>query len=171
MSRFAARTQIGEGFVGEGPHAAHVNTVLGRKGGPVETAWVTAMATPRAGHVPFVAVLQPNLAVKPLTLFVNKAPLTDDDHSRLTWGAGQAGVAVGVTESVAAGVVPEEEADDLLVVAAVWINPAARDEEVIFANNRAATRAALEAGTRAAPTVADVLARVADPSNPYFRVS
>jgi len=171
VSRFAARTQIGEGFVGEGPHAAHVNTVLGRKGGPVETAWVTAMSTPRAGHVPFVAVLQPNLAVKPLTLFVNKAPLTDDDHSRLTWGAGQAGVAVGVTESVAAGVVPEEEADDLLVVAAVWINPAARDEEAIFANNRAATRAALEAGTRAAPTVADVLARVADPSNPYFRVS
>ena len=129
------------------------------------------MATPRAGHVPFVAVLRPNLAVKPLTLFVNKAPLKDDDHSRLTWGAGQAGVAVGVTESVAAGVVPEQEADDLLVVAAVWINPAARDEEAIFANNRAATRAALEAGTRAAPTVAAVLARVADPSNHYFRVS
>ena len=36
---FAARTLIGEGFAGSGPDAAHLNTVLGRKGGPVETAW------------------------------------------------------------------------------------------------------------------------------------
>ena len=29
-------TQLGEAFVGSGPEAAHVNTVLGEKGGPVE---------------------------------------------------------------------------------------------------------------------------------------
>jgi 5,6,7,8-tetrahydromethanopterin hydro-lyase len=171
VSGFAESTQFGEGFVGDGPHAAHVNTVLGRKGGPVETAWVTALATPRAGHIAFVAVLRPNLAVKPLTLFVNKAPLEGDDHSRLTWGAGQAGVALGVAESVAAGAIPRSDADDLLLVAAVWINPEARDEEAIFANNRDATRAALEAGARGTPTVADMLDAVTSPANPYFRVS
>ena len=28
-------SQIGEAFVGSGPEAAHLNTVLGAKGGPV----------------------------------------------------------------------------------------------------------------------------------------
>ena len=78
--------QVGEGFAGSGPDAAHVNTVLGPKDGPVGTAWATALATPRTGHVPFVVVLRPNLAVKPMTLFVNKAAVSpaDDRHARLT---------------------------------------------------------------------------------------
>ena len=51
---FAQDTLIGEAFVGEGPNAAHLNVVVGRKGGPVETAWATSLATPRQGHVPFL---------------------------------------------------------------------------------------------------------------------
>src|SRR5215204_1182958 len=57
-SRFAQSTLIGEAFVGEGPNAAHLNVVIGRKGGPVETAWATSLATPRAGHVPFLLTLR-----------------------------------------------------------------------------------------------------------------
>jgi 5,6,7,8-tetrahydromethanopterin hydro-lyase len=37
--------QIGEAFVGSGSNAAHVNTVLGRRDGPVALAWATALAT------------------------------------------------------------------------------------------------------------------------------
>ena len=47
-------TQIGEAFVGEGADAAHLNTVLGERGGPVEVAWATALATPRLGHAAFL---------------------------------------------------------------------------------------------------------------------
>ena len=65
--------------------------MLGRKGGPVETAWATALATPRQGHVPFVVVVRPNYPVKPSTLFVNKADVRGDRHAALTWGAAQAG--------------------------------------------------------------------------------
>ena len=35
--------QIGEGFAGEGPNAAHINTVLGSKDGAVGSAWATAL--------------------------------------------------------------------------------------------------------------------------------
>jgi hypothetical protein len=94
------QTQVGEGFVGSGPNAAHLNTALGSKGGPIETAWATALATPRAGHIPFVVVLRPNLPVKPLTLFVNKADIRGEQHETLTWGAAQAGVASGVAAAV-----------------------------------------------------------------------
>ena len=95
QARGMSEVQIGESFIGDGVDAAHVNTVLGERGGPVGTAWATALATPRAGHVPFVAVVQPGLAVQPMTLFVNKAPIEPGRHADLTWGAAQAGVAAG----------------------------------------------------------------------------
>ena len=128
-----------------------MNTVLGRKGGPVETAWATALATPRQGHVPFVAVVRPNYPVKPLTLFVNKADLRGDRHAALTWGAAQAGVARGVLDAVADGVLPADEVDDLLLIAAVWVDWAAADEEAVYAANAEATRAALAASAEGRP--------------------
>lgn len=166
---FAAVTQIGEAFVGTGAEAAHVNTVLGRYGSPVETAWVTALATPRVGHAPFVTVLAPNLPVKPLTLFVNKADIRSEEQGRLVWGAAQAGVAGGVADAVAGGVIPEAEADSLLIVAAVWVAWAATDSDAVYANNRQATQAALAAGVGGRPKLADVLAARDQPENAYYR--
>ena len=162
------RTQIGESFVGEGGDAAHLNTVLGWRGGPVEVAWTTALATPRPGHVPFVVVLRPNLPVQPPTLFVNKAPLAGERHEILTWGAAQAGVAGGVADALETDVVHANDVSALLLVAAVWVSPAATNEAAVYANNRTATLDALRAGAAGGPAAADVVAARACPSNPYF---
>jgi len=75
--------QIGEGFVGSGPNAAHTNTVLGTRSGPVGVAWASALATQSTGHVPFMVVAQPGIAVTPPTLFVNKAAVESDQHGLL----------------------------------------------------------------------------------------
>jgi len=166
---FGEPTLIGEGFVGSGPNAAHLNVVLGRKGGPVETAWVTALATPRLGHAPFVAILQPNVPVKPLTLFVNKADIRGDGHAHLTWGAAQAGVARGVAGAVADGLVPREEVDELLLMAAVWVDWAADNAEAVYRNNSEATRAALEAAAAGRPSIDEILAALETPFNAFFR--
>jgi 5,6,7,8-tetrahydromethanopterin hydro-lyase len=162
-------TELGESFVGEGDEAAHVNTVLGAVGGPVETAWMTALATPRAGHVAFVATVTPGTAVRPFTLFVNKAAIEGERHATLTWGAAHAGVASGVMAAVAEGTVPEGEATALLVIAAVWVSPQAADERAVFENNREATLAALRAGRAGLPTVAEALAARDAPHNAYYR--
>ncbi len=138
-------TQFGESFVGEGVDAAHVNTVLGAVGGPIETAWVTALATPRAGFAAFVAVVEPGIAVRPFTLFVNKAAIDGERHGALTWGAAQAGVAGGVLDAVAEGIIEPSSAADALLIAAVWVNPDADDEDAVYRNNRAATLGALRA--------------------------
>src|SRR5262252_7058436 len=159
---------IGESYIGEGAEAAHVNTVFGERSGPVGVAWASALASPSAGHAPFVAVVIPGLPVKPMTLFVNKAAIAGDEHGILTWGAAQAGVAGGVADAVAEGVISEADADDLLLIAAVWVNPAARDAAKVYANNRAATTAALRAGAAGAPPVAEVLAARDHPVNPYY---
>ncbi len=159
---------IGESFIGEGAEAAHINTVLGDRHGPVGAAWAASLAMPRAGHTPFVTVLQPNLPVKPLTLFVNKAAIANERHGDLTWGAAQAGVAGGVADAVAHGVISAHDAEGLLLIVAVWVNPAAKHADLIYQNNRAATRNALANGVSGAPAVADMLAARHDPHNPFF---
>ncbi|MES9538849.1 MULTISPECIES: formaldehyde-activating enzyme [unclassified Actinomadura] len=169
--RPATAVQIGESFVGEGAEAAHINTVLGHRSGPAGTAWATALATPRAGHVPFVAVLKPGVPAKPMTLFVNKAATDTVAHAELTWGAAQAGVAAGVMDAVAEQVVPAEAVDDLVLVAAVWVNPEAADADLVYANNRAATGAALRAGAAGLPGVEEALEARHSPANPFYTPS
>ena len=159
---------IGESFIGTGADAAHINTVLGRRDGPVGTAWATALATPRQGHTPFIAVVRPSIATKPMTLFVNKAPIAGTEHGNLTWGAAQAGVAAGVADAVAEAVIEEAACDDLVLIAAVWVDPEASDAELVYANNREATLAALRAGRDAAPALTDVLAVRDSPFNPFY---
>jgi 5,6,7,8-tetrahydromethanopterin hydro-lyase len=162
------KLEIGESFVGEGANAAHVNTVLGRRSGPAGIAWATGLASPSSGHVPFVAVLRPGLPVKPLTLFVNKGTLAGAAHAELTWGPAQAGVAGGVADAVASGAIDAQALDDLVLIAAVWVDPRADDAEAIYRNNREATRRALEAGRSSAPSLAEVLAAAKRPYNPFF---
>jgi 5,6,7,8-tetrahydromethanopterin hydro-lyase len=170
MSDSIGAYSIGEGFSGDGANAAHVNTMLGAKGGPVGVAWATALATPRAGHASFVVVAAPNVPVKPMTLFVNKATVdaANESHGRLTWGAAQAGIALGVMNAHRKGVLRVGDADDLVLIAAVWVNPAADDEEAVYTNNADAMLAALIAGRDDLPSVRTVL-DAGEPRNPYFR--
>ncbi len=162
--------KIGEGFVGNGANAAHINVVLGHRDGPVGTAWATALATPREGHVPFVAVAQPNMPIVPFTLFVNKAAIANDRHGELTWGGAQAGVAAGVGLAHQKSLI-EDDIDSLVLIVAVWVNPSADNEEEVFSNNRDATFAALEQARDAGPELNRALAAMANPSNPYFRTA
>lgn len=159
---------IGESFVGAGAEAAHVNTVLGDRDGPAGVAWATALATPRQGHTPFVAVLAPGIPVRPTTLSVNKASIAGDTHGALTWGAAQAGVAGRVADAVNEGIIDPAGASTLLLIAAVWVNPAASDADLVYANNRVATREALRAGRDGTASIGDVLAARFQPTNPYY---
>ncbi len=166
---FASTALIGEAFVGEGVNAAHTNIVLGRRGGPVGTAWALALATPSTGHVPFMTVLRPSVPVKPPTLFVPKAAATGELHERATWGAAQAGLALGVTDSVDAGLVPTNDVADLVIIAAIWVNPSVDDLDEAFTNQRAAAFQAVSAAVLGTPTIDDVLdvAR-SGAANPFY---
>jgi len=161
--------ELGESFVGSGPEAAHVSTVLGARDGPVGTAWVTGLATASRGHAPFQAVLQPGLPVKPATLFGNRVPIAGDDHARMTFGPAHAGVAAGVADAVAAEVVSAEDADALVLIASVWVDPRSTDAEAVFANNREATRSAIVIGRASLPAPADVARHRNDAWNHHFR--
>ncbi|MFM7064200.1 MAG: formaldehyde-activating enzyme [Actinomycetes bacterium] len=86
----------------------------------------------------------------------------------MTWGAAQAGVAEGVVDALADGVVDPAQVDRLVLVCAVWVDPAADDEDAVRRNNRVATRAALAAGRTGAPPVDEVVALRGQAQNPYL---
>ena len=162
---------IGESFVGTGVNAAHVNTVLGPREGPVGSAWVTALATPRPGFAAFVAIARPGVAVVPPTLFVNKAAIDGETHGKLTWGAAQAGVARGVGLALEEGVIDRSEAGDLVLIAAVWVNPSADATQAVYENNVSATLRALRNGMSGGPGLDEFLAAARAPFNPYFELT
>jgi 5,6,7,8-tetrahydromethanopterin hydro-lyase len=162
---------IGESFVGTGVNAAHVNTVLGPREGPVGSAWVTALATPRPGFAAFVAIARPGVAVVPPTLFVNKAAIDGETHGKLTWGAAQAGVARGVGLALEEGVIDPGKAEDLVLIAAVWVNPLADATQAVYENNVSATLRALRNGMSGGPGLDEFLAAARAPVNPYFELT
>ena len=137
--------RIGEGWSGEAPNGSHVNVVLARRGSPTAAAALSMLSNPSPGHTPVLvcvgATQQEYEPVWPPTLMMNKATAADDRHQTLTWGAAQLGIAQGVLDAVADGLL--EASGDLLVLVAVWVDPAAEDETAVRVANRAAMRKAL----------------------------
>ena len=137
--------RIGEGWGGEAPNGSHVNVVLARRGSPTAAAAVSMLAHPSPGHTPVLVCVGASPSeyepVWPPTLMMNKATATDDLHQTITWGAAQLGIAQGVLDAVADGLV--EATGDLYVLVAVWVDPAATDETAVRLANRAAVRKAM----------------------------
>jgi 5,6,7,8-tetrahydromethanopterin hydro-lyase len=152
--------RIGEGWDGEAPNGSHINVVVAQRGSAVHAAIVGALASPRPGHVPFQVCLEVGTAVRPTTIFVNKATiLTGTEHERITWGAGQVGVAQGVLDAVSDGLISPAGAAELTLLAAVWVDPDASDETAV---KRAARRAMRNAIADAvSPPDADAVAALA----------
>jgi 5,6,7,8-tetrahydromethanopterin hydro-lyase len=72
---------------------------------------------------------------------MNKATALDADHQTMTWGAAQLGIGQGVLDAVADGLL--DATGDLLVLVAVWVDPAATDETAVRVANRTATHKAI----------------------------
>jgi 5,6,7,8-tetrahydromethanopterin hydro-lyase len=149
---------IGEGWSGEVPNGSHINLVVARRGSPTAAAATAVLASPRPGHLPILACLKgAGTPVRPATILVNKVTLESDSLQRMTWGAAQLGIAQGVLDAVADGLLDADEAADVLLLVAVWVDPDAEDESAVRGANREATRAAI-ADALEPPSAAEVRA-------------
>ena len=135
--------RIGEAWSGEVPNGSHINVIVARRGSATAAALTGALASPRPGHLPFLACLEPGTLVRPTTIVVNKSTLEGDTLPRITWGAAQLGIAQGVLDAVANRVIDANDAPELLLLVAVWVDPAAFDETAVKRANREATGAAI----------------------------
>jgi len=167
MTHHFKGTLVGEALVGDGPEIAHIDLVIGERGGPVEQAFVSALASPAKGHTPLLAVLTPNLPTKPSTLMVNKVTIKDADQAVLIYGPAQAAVAKAVMDCVSDGLIPEELSEDIFIIVSVFIEWDARDKKKVYDFNYQATKLALERAITGKPTVKEVLAKKGSAKHPF----
>jgi len=138
--------RIGEGWGGDpGPNGCHVNVVLGVRGSATAASLLGTFTTPAPGHTPILVVVGEAQdryeVVWPPTIMINKATAIEERHQTITWGAGQLGIAQGVLDAVADGLL--EPTDDLVVFVCIWIDPSASDETAVRAAARVAVRRAV----------------------------
>ena len=122
----------------------------------------------RSGTIPFFTALQPNWPVKPFTLFVNKADFRSERHAQLTWGPAQAGIAEGILTAVQRRIVTPEQVDEYLIIASVWVDWNADNDEEVYQNNKDAALRALERAFSSEPGIDDLLARLGHAQNPFL---
>jgi formaldehyde-activating enzyme len=138
--------RIGEGWGGASPDGVHVNVVLARRGSPTAAAAIGMFAHPSPGHTPVLVCIGPEQQryepVWPPTLMMNKSTALEERHQTLTWGAGQLGVAQGVLDAVADGLI--EATHELVVLVSIWIDDRADDETALRLAAREAVRKAVQ---------------------------
>jgi 5,6,7,8-tetrahydromethanopterin hydro-lyase len=158
---------IGEALTGDGNEIAHIDLLIGNKDGPVGVAFANALARQSEGHTNLLAVLTPNLAVKPATVMVTKVTIKGMTQAVQMFGPAQAAVAKAVADSVADGVIPKDQAEDLVIVCGVFIHPAAEDDKKIYEYNYGATKDAIAAAMSNKPSADEMLAGKDEAAHPY----
>ncbi|MDD4810794.1 MAG: bifunctional 5,6,7,8-tetrahydromethanopterin hydro-lyase/3-hexulose-6-phosphate synthase [Methanobacterium formicicum] len=150
--------QIGEALIGNGNEIAHIDLVIGDKNGPVGTAFVNNMSNLSLGHTPLLSVIRPNLMTKPATLIVPKVSVRDLDDANKIFGPAQTAVGRAVADAVEEGILPAEEAENMVLIVSVFIHPEASDFRKIYQYNYGATKLALRRAMEGYPSVNKVLA-------------
>ena len=158
---------VGESLVGDGNEVAHIDLLIGRKDGPVGAAFATALLNQKEGHTNLLAVVAPNLPAKPDTIISNKVTIKGATQAVQMFGPAQAAVARAVVDSVRDGVISEDQADDLCVVAGVFIHWEATDDKKIFDWNYEATKEAIARALKGEPPISEILEAEAAARHPF----
>ena len=158
---------VGEALSGDGNEVAHIDLLIGSKTGPVGMAFANALTNQSNGHSNLLAVLEPNLPTKPATVLITKVTIKGMSQVLQMFGPAQYAVAKAVADCVAEGTIPQDAADDLVIVCGVFIHPAASDNKKILANNHAATKLAIERAMKNEPSAATVIAQKETAKHPF----
>jgi 5,6,7,8-tetrahydromethanopterin hydro-lyase len=153
------RLLVGESLVGDGAEIAHIDLILGPRGSAAETAFANALTNNKDGFTTLLAVVAPNLLVKPATVLFNKVTIKNATQATQMFGPAQRGVAKAVADSVADGIIPIKEADNIFISVGVFIHWEAKDDKKIQDFNYQATKEAIARAINGDPTPAHVVSQ------------
>ena len=161
------KTGVGESLVGDGNEVAHIDLLIGPRGSAVEKAFANALVNNKDGFTTLLAVVAPNLLVKPPTILFNKVTIKNAKQAVQMFGPAQYGVAKAVADSVAEGVIPLDKADDLFICVGVFIHWDANDDKKIQEFNYQATKEAIARALKGDPTAQNVLSARVEAKHPF----
>ena len=160
---------VGESLVGDGNEVAHIDLLIGDKGGPVGAAFANALSDQKMGHSNLLAVMTPNVAVKPSTVMITKVTIKGARQAVQMFGPAQKAVADAVADSVKSGVIPKDQCDNLCIVCGVFIHWQAEDDKKIYEYNYAAIKESIERAMKNEPSAEDMLNQRDTAQHPFYQ--
>ena len=161
------KVMVGESLVGDGNEVAHIDLILGPRGSAAETAFCNALTNNKDGFTTLLAVIAPNLQCKPNTILYNKVTIKDARQAVQMFGPAQYAVAKAVQDSVAEGVIPASEADDIYICVGVFIHWEAADDKKIQDFNYRAVKESIARAVSGQPSASEVVAKRDSVSHPF----
>ena len=140
------------------PTAAEPEIVLGEMDGPVGNAFCQLLGGQVKGHTRVLAILNGNVQVRPPTLMVSKVTVDNPKYTNILMGTVQAAISHGVLDAVRDGTIPRDKADEIGIIAAIWLTPAAADDpnldhEDLFDTHRKAMYESIRKAIAGEPTI------------------
>ena len=134
---------------------------------PSSSAFTHALTNNKDGFTTLLAVVTPNLLCKPPTILYNKVTIKDARQAVQMFGPAQYAVAKAVADSVAEGVIPANEADDLFICVGVFIHWEAKDDKKIQDFNYRAVKESIARAVKGEPKASEVTAKKDSAHHPF----
>jgi 5,6,7,8-tetrahydromethanopterin hydro-lyase len=158
---------VGESLVGDGNEVAHIDLMMGPRGSAAETAFCRSLTNNKDGFTTLLALIAPNFPCKPNTILYNKVTIKDARQAVQMFGPAQYAVAKAVQDSVAEGMIPASEADDIFICVGVFIHWEAADDAKIQDYNYRAVKESIARAIAGKPTVAEAIAQRNTAQHPF----
>ena len=136
--------------------------LIGSVKGPAGNAFASLMGQTE-GHTRMFAIRACNQQVRPATLIVPKVTMKSRAYVDLFAGPVQSAVADAVIDSVIDGVIPADQANDLCIIAMLWIAPECAtnpdlDRKDLYRTNYEAMKLAISRAMSNSPSIEDLIA-------------
>jgi formaldehyde-activating enzyme len=144
--------RVGEGF--SGPpffELAHIDLLVGVKEGPVGRAIAKALDEPRPSHELRI------INQRPRTLLVPTVTVRTEKQAGHVYDDATRGINLAIEASIEDGSLPQGALDDLVMIANVFVHPAAANRKRIEFNNYKAMRAAIRKAIEGRPTLEELI--------------
>src|SRR6204780_952836 len=161
------KLMVGESLVGDGNEVAHIDLIIGPRGSAAETAFAHALTNNKDGFPALLAVVAPNLLCKPATVMFNKVTIKGAKQAVQMFGPAQHAVAKAVADSVAEGVIPADEADNLFICVGVFIHWEAADDKKIQDFNYRAVKESIARAVSGQPSASEVVGKRDSVKHPF----
>jgi len=161
------RVLVGESLVGDGNEVAHIDLIMGPRGSAAEAAFCNALTNNKDGFTSLLAVVAPNLAVKPSTVMFNKVTIKGAKQAVQMFGPAQRAVAMAVADCVEDGTIPAAEADNIFICVGVFIHWEAADDTKIQDYNYAATKESIKRAIAGDPKASEVVSKKSSMGHPF----
>jgi len=148
-------------------NVAHIDLIMGPRGSAAEDSFCRALTDQKEGVNGLLAIVAPNMMVKPATVMFNKVTIKNSRQSIQMFGPAQRGVAMAVMDCVAEGIIPQAEADDVFICVGVFIDHRADMDDRIQEWNYKATKQAIKNATSREPKVAEILKSYKATAHPF----